>query len=71
MKLCELKTNYSNGSRQEKYGMTNKPRGEREDAEPNDKRLNYEPPTDLLSKLSLVFEVKKSAKLPSKVQPIS
>ncbi|RYR56027.1 hypothetical protein Ahy_A05g021838 [Arachis hypogaea] len=46
--------------------MTNKPRGEREDAEPNDKRLNYEPPTDLLSKLSLVFEVKKSAKLPSK-----
>ncbi|XLT65628.1 hypothetical protein HN873_022067 [Arachis hypogaea] len=39
--------------------------------EPNDKRLNYEPPTDLLSKLSLVSEVKKPAKLPSKVQPIS
>ncbi|XP_057760033.1 glycine-rich cell wall structural protein 1.0-like [Arachis stenosperma] len=43
--------------------------------EPNDKRLNYEPPTDLLSKLifepdlqlSLVFEVKKAAKLPSKL----
>ncbi|XP_025609617.1 uncharacterized protein [Arachis hypogaea] len=35
--------------------------------EPNDKRLNYEPPTDLLSKLSLVSEVKKPAKLPSKL----
>ncbi|XLU93037.1 hypothetical protein S245_007389 [Arachis hypogaea] len=29
-------------------------------------RLNYEPPTDLLSKLSLVSEVKKHAKLLSK-----
>ncbi|XP_072055342.1 uncharacterized protein [Arachis hypogaea] len=36
--------------------------------EPNDKRLNYEPPTDLLSKLSLVSEVKKPAKLPSKLK---
>ncbi|XLS61217.1 hypothetical protein HN51_015445, partial [Arachis hypogaea] len=62
-------TNSSDGSRQEKYGMTNKPQGEPKDAqrsnkgergvfrsikvyplEPNDKRLNYEPPTDLLSK---------------------
>ncbi|QHO20692.1 Cysteine protease [Arachis hypogaea] len=85
-----LGTNSSDGSRQEKYGMTNKPRGEPEDAqrsnkgergvfrsikvyplESNDKRLNYEPPTDLLSKLSLVSKVKKPAKLPSKVQPIS
>ncbi|XLS85693.1 hypothetical protein HN51_035859, partial [Arachis hypogaea] len=66
-----LGTNSSVGSRQEKYGMTNKPRGEPEDAESNDKRLNYEPPTDLLSKLSLVSEVKKPVKLPSKVQPIS
>ncbi|XLS97884.1 hypothetical protein HN51_040619, partial [Arachis hypogaea] len=83
-------TNSSDGSRQEKYGMTNKPRGEPEDAqrsnksergvfrsikvyplEPNDKRLNYGPPTDLLSKLSLVSEVKKPTKLPSKAQPIS
>ncbi|KAL1356127.1 hypothetical protein HN51_008111 [Arachis hypogaea] len=79
------RTNSSDGSRQEKCGMTNKPRGKPEDAqrsnkgergvfrsikvyplEPNDKRLNYEPPTDLLSKLSLVSDVKKPAKLPSK-----
>ncbi|MED6164368.1 hypothetical protein PIB30_089253 [Stylosanthes scabra] len=34
--------------------------------DPNDKRLNYEPPADLLSKLSLVSDIKKTANLPSK-----
>ncbi|XP_024641543.1 uncharacterized protein [Medicago truncatula] len=82
----ETRKNTSVGSRQEKCRTNSKPQGSTDDKklsskgergvfrnikESNDKRFTDEPPTELLSKLTLTSEAKQTAKSQSKKQSIS